>query len=114
MSEILIYSIVYIIGVVISSFAQVLLKKTADLKHDNKLSEYLNFKTMIAYSIFFVATLCSVIAYHYVPLSLGPILGTLEYFFVAFLGYMLLKEKLPKKKILGLIVIIVGIVLFII
>ncbi|MNT04469.1 4-amino-4-deoxy-L-arabinose-phosphoundecaprenol flippase subunit ArnE [compost metagenome] len=108
------YSIVYITGVIISSFAQVLLKKAADVNHNSKIREYLNFKTILAYSIFFGATLCSVIAYRYVPLSLGPILGTLEYFFVAFLGYILLKEKLSKKKILGLVVIMVGILLFII
>lgn len=114
MSKVFLYSIVYLIGVIISAIAQVLLKRAADIKYSSKLKEYMNFKTIFAYSIFFGATLCSVIAYKYVPLSFGPILGTSEYLFVAILSYTILKEKLSKKKIIGLITIMIGVGLFII
>ena len=83
MNNVLIYSGIYILGVIISAFAQVLLKKSADIKRENKIKEYLNFKTIFAYGIFFGATLCTVFAYKYVPLSMGPILGTTEYIFTA-------------------------------
>ena len=97
MNNVLIYSGIYILGVIISALAQVLLKKSADVERKNKLKEYLNFKTIFAYAIFFGATLCTVFAYKYVPLSMGPILGTTEYIFVAILSYFLLKEKISKK-----------------
>ena len=97
MNNVLIYSGIYILGVIISAFAQVLLKKSADIKRENKIKEYLNFKTIFAYGIFFGATLCTVFAYKYVPLSMGPILGTTEYIFVALLSLWLLKEKISKK-----------------
>ena len=43
---------------------------------------------------------------------MGPILGTTEYVFVALLSYLLLKEKISKKKLIGLIVIIFGVLIF--
>ena len=112
MNKVLIFSGIYVLGVIISAFAQILLKKSADVERKSKLKEYLNFKTIFAYGIFFGATLCSVIAYKYVPLSMGPILGTTEYVFVALLSYFLLKEKIGKKKLIGLIVIIFGVLIF--
>lgn len=112
MSNVLIYSGIYILGVIISALAQVLLKKSANIERENKLKEYLNFKTIFAYAIFFGATLCTVFAYKYVPLSMGPILGTTEYIFVAILSYWLLKEKISKKKLIGLITIVIGVLVF--
>ena len=112
MNKVLIFSGIYVLGVIISAFAQILLNKSADVERKSKLKEYLNFKTIFAYGIFFGATLCSVIAYKYVPLSMGPILGTTEYVFVALLSYLLLKEKIGKKKLIGLIVIIFGVLIF--
>lgn len=112
MSKIAIFSCVYLIGVIISAFAQILLKKSAMIQRESKIKEYLNVKTIIAYGIFFSATLCSVYAYKYVPLSMGPILGTTEYIFIAILSYFFLKEKISKKKLLGLIIIICGILIY--
>ena len=112
MSNVLIYSGIYILGVIISALAQVLLKKSANIERESKLKEYLNFKTIFAYGIFFGATLCTVFAYKYVPLSMGPILGTTEYIFVALLSLWLLKEKISKKKLIGLITIVIGVLVF--
>lgn len=112
MSKILIYSGIYILGVIISASSQILLKSSANIKRKNKIKEYLNFKTMFAYCIFFVATLCSVLSYKYIPLAMGPILGTTEYIFVAILSYFLLKEKISKRKAIGLITIIIGVLIF--
>lgn len=112
MNKVLIYSSIYLLGVIVSAFAQILLKKSANIERENKIKEYLNFKTIFAYGIFFGATLCSVFAYKYVQLSMGPILGTTEYIFVALLSYWLLKEKIGKKKLIGLVTIIIGVLVF--
>ena len=112
MNKVLIYSSIYLLGVIVSAFAQILLKKSANIERENKIKEYLNFKTIFAYGIFFGATLCSVFAYKYVPLSMGRILGTTEYIFVALLSYWLLKEKIGKKKLIGLVTIIIGVLVF--
>ena len=69
MNKVLLYAIIYLTGVIISAFAQVLLKKSANEKKDNIIKEYFNIKTIGSYIIFFIATLCTVIAYKYLPLS---------------------------------------------
>ena len=112
MNKIIIYSGVYLIGVIISAIAQILLKKSADIPRESKIKEYLNIKTILAYGVFFVATFCTVFSYKYVPLSMGPILGTTEYIFIAILSYYLLKEKISKRKLLGLIAILVGVSIY--
>lgn len=112
MNKVLVYSGIYILGVIVSAIAQILLKKSADVKRESKIKEYLNFKTIFAYAIFFGATLCTVFAYKYVPLSMGPILGATEYVFVAILSYYLLKEKISKKKLIGLVTIVIGVLIF--
>ncbi len=112
MNKVFLFSIVYIVGIVISAFAQILLKKAAVVKRKNILKEYLNCKTITAYTIFFLATLCSLLAYKYIPLSLGPILGMSEYLFVAIMSYVFLKEKISKQKLIGIGIILVGILVF--
>jgi len=112
MNKVLLFSLIYLIGVIISSFAQILLKKSALIKRNNKIKEYLNLKSIIAYSMLFSATFCSMFAYKYIPLSMGPILGTTEYIFIAILSYLFLKEKINKRKFLGLTIIILGIIIY--
>ena len=112
MNKVFVYALIYIAGVLISAFAQVLLKKSADTKKDNIIKEYLHVKTICSYAIFFIATLCSVFAYKYLPLSYGPILGTLEYIFVAILSYIFLKERIKRKKLVGLLIVLVGVFIY--
>ena len=140
----LIYPAVYILGVIISAFAQIMLKKSTDknklnivmfikkytpklyisiMKSDGKLLavlkrnktlvfDYLNIITLMAYMIFFTATFLTIFAYKGVPLSAAPILGSTEYIFIAILSRIFLKEDINRKKLLGLIVIVTGIIVY--
>ncbi len=106
------FTIIYLLGVFISAIAQVLLKKSAGKKYENKIKEYLNPFVIISYAIFFGATFCTIYAYKGVPLSFGPILAASEYVFVAVLSRIFLKEKINLKKFIGLSVIIAGIIVY--
>ncbi|MBQ6486476.1 EamA family transporter [Candidatus Saccharibacteria bacterium] len=112
-SETLLFSGLYLFGVIISAIAQVLLKKSADKKHESKLKEYLNVPTMSAYFMFFLATVCNVFAYKYISLSVGPVLSMTEYIFVAVLSLVFLKEKIDKRKAIGLLIVFVGVAVFV-
>lgn len=112
MSEIILYSGIYLVGVIISAFSQVLLKKSANTENGSFIKQYLNIKVISAYVIFFIATFLSIYAYKVIPVTLGAILGTLEYGLVAFLGYIFFKEKLSKKQIFGIILIGIGIIIY--
>ena len=88
--------------------------KAAIIVNKNKglLIEYLNPFTITAYTIFIVATFLTIFSYKEVPLSMAPILGATEYFFVAALSRVFLKEKIGFKKLVGLLVIVMGILVY--
>ena len=65
-----------------------------------------------AYTIFVVATFLGVFAYKVVPLSMGPILEATSYIYITIFGVMIFKERLTKRKLIALITIIVGIVVY--
>lgn len=79
---------------------------------DYDQKEYLNAPVIIAYGLFFLSSLITVLAYKGVQLSTGAILEATGYIWVSILGFFILKEKISKKKVMGLIVIIVGIIIF--
>lgn len=110
--KVLLYSSLLLFGVFISSISQVLLKKSALKKYDNKLKEYLNPLVIISYTIFIVSTFLSIFAYKGIPLSMGPVLEATSYFYVTFFGITIFKEKLNKNKIIALILIISGICIY--
>jgi len=112
MNEKILFSLIFVFGVFISSVSQILLKKSAQKEYPNMIREYLNARVIFAYIIFFGATLCSIWAYTVIPLSLGPILESAGYIFVAFLSWLFLKERITKKKMLGLSIIVIGIIIY--
>ncbi len=112
MNEKILFALIFVAGVFISSVSQIILKKSADIEYPNKIREYLNVRVIFSYIIFFGATLCSILAYTRIPLSLGPILESSGYIFVAVMSRLFLKEKITKQKMLGLSIIIIGIIIY--
>ncbi len=106
------YIIVWIISVLISSIAQVMLKVEANKDHASRLKEYLNPMVIIAYGIFFLSTFLTMYALKYVPLTYSPIIEPLSYIFVPVIGVLVLKEKISKRRVLGILIMFVGIVIF--
>lgn len=112
MNELFLFSCIFVLSVLISSISQVMLKKSANKTYDSKIKEYLNPLVIIAYVMFFGATLITMFAYKVVPLSFGPILESSGYIFVAVLGFIFLKERFTAKQIIGMVLILAGIALF--
>ena len=108
----LIFSGVFLFSVLISSISQILLKKSADKTYDSRLKEYLNPLVIIAYGMFFCSMMITMYCYRYVDVSAGPIFESAGYIFVGVLGYIFLKEKFTAKKIIGMLLIMIGIVVF--
>ncbi len=111
-TQLLVYASIMLVGVFMSSVAQVLLKKEAGKVHDSVIKEYLNLRVVIAYLIFFFATFLAIYAYKVVPLSLGPILEATGYIYVTIFGVVFFKEKVGGLKIIALALIIGGIVVY--
>lgn len=106
------YIIIFLISVLVSSVSQVILKTSANKEHESKIKEIFNVRVILAYAMFFFATLLTMLAYRKVPLSLGAVLETTGYVYVAILGRLVLKERLDKYKIIGNAFIITGIIVF--
>lgn len=99
-------------GVFISAISQVMLKKSAMQDHESAIREYLNPLVVFAYVMFVGSTLLSVIAYKGIPLSMGPILEATGYIYVTIFGVTIFHEKMNKKKVLALALIIGGIAVY--
>ena len=108
----ILYIIIFLCSVFISAVSQIILKTSANKKYESRLQEYLNPRVIIAYGIFFLSSLMTILAYRGVPLSMGPVLEASGYVWVAVLGRLILKEEINRRKLIGMIVIICGIVIF--
>ncbi len=101
-----------LISVLISSVSQIMLKKSAEKTYPSKRKEYLNPLVITAYVLFFGTTFISLYALKVVPLSMAPVLEASGYIFVAVLSFIFLKEKLTRKQLIGMALIIIGIVVY--
>ena len=106
------YVAVYLFGVFISAVSQVLLKISANRKHESAVREYANPLVIGAYAMFLLSTLMTVYAYREVPLSLGPVLESTSYLYVTAFGALIFKEKVTVKKLVALVLIVGGICVF--
>lgn len=108
----MIYILLFMGSLFVSSVSQIMLKRSADAKYESKIREYLNPRVIIAYGLFFCASLITTIAYRGIPLSLGPVLESFGYVFVTILGRIFLHERVSRRKLFGLGLILVGIAVF--
>ncbi len=108
----LLYASVMVFGVFIASVAQVLLKKSALDHHESILDEYLNKKVIIGYAMMLFATICSVLAYRVIPISLAMVLDATGYIFITIFGYFIFKENVTRRRFLALCFIISGIFVY--
>ncbi|MEG2929508.1 MAG: multidrug ABC transporter [Oscillospiraceae bacterium] len=104
------YILLMLFSVLVASISQILLKISAKKQYKSFLAEYLNPLVIIAYGMFFLSSFITMFAFRGVPFSLGPVIESTGYIYVGILGVLILKEKMPTKKLLGNLIIIAGII----
>ena len=95
-----------------TAVSQILLKQSSNIKYENKIREYLNFRVILSYGMFFLILLLNTWCYTKVEMRYGPVIDTAAYVFVLLLSRLILKEKITKGKILGNLIIITGILIY--
>ena len=110
--EMLPYLLIGFFSVYVSCVSQTLLKKAALKEHKNFVEEYLNFPVIAAYAMFFGSTLLTMLAYKKLPLSMSPAFESSSYIFVTIFGVTIFKEKITRRKLLALALILAGILIF--
>ena len=97
----------------VASFAQVLLKKSANEEHKNVIEEYLNWKVICGYGLMFVGMFLTIFAYSRgVQYKNGPIMESIGNIWVVILSFLFFREPITRNKVLGNILILLGIVIF--
>lgn len=108
--------IVYILvisGIFACSASQLLLKSSAEIVHHSIVFEILNIRVIIAYSILFCSLLVNVWAMgRGVQLKEMALLESLGFIFVPFLAWLVLGERLGKRTIMAIVLILFGILVF--
>jgi len=112
MNELFLFSMIMIGAVFIAACSQILLKREASNTHANFLNEYINRRVIVAYVLFGLSTLVSMYVLRHIPLSLVPVLETVAFIFIPVLSFVFLGEKLRRVQIAGMMIIVVGIIIF--
>ena len=106
------YYVLGLLSVTIASFSQILLKKGAMKQYDSFIKEYLNIFVISGYVMMFGSVFLTMIVYRGMDFMNVPVLEAVGYVLVPVLSYLFFKEKLTKKKILGILIILAGIVIY--
>ncbi len=106
--------ILYCIGaVVLSSISQILLKKATKQGYSSFWKEYLNPWVIGGYGLMMVALLVNVYAMSKgVNLKMLPAIEALGYVFVPLLSLCVFGEKIGKRKMLAIGLIVIGVIVF--
>lgn len=106
------YVLLYLSSTFLASVSQVLLKKAALREHKTLLAEYTDWRVILGYGMFVGCTVLTMLAYRGVPLNVGPVLEATGYLYVTFFGVTIFHEKMNPKKLLALVIIILGILIY--
>lgn len=104
--------IVLLISVCVASISQIFLKKSTHKHYNSLIKEYLNPYVIFGYGLMVVSTILTIIAFSGLNYKEGPIIESVGYFIVMILSYFFLGEKITKKKLIGNLIIVAGIILF--
>ena len=94
------FILIMLSGTFFSAVSQILLKQSANIKYENRIREYLNFRVILSYTIYMLILLLNTWCYTKVDMRYGPVIDTAAYVFVLLLSHFILKEKITKGKIM--------------
>ena len=107
------YYVLVIVGVIISAFAQILLKRSSANTEASFVRQYVNWRVITGYALIFSALLMDLYAMRNgIKAKEVSTLESLSYLFVPVLSIMILKERISVRKWIGIAIIITGIILF--
>ena len=102
----------YILSAFVASCSQVMLKYAAKNQKFQGIREYLNVPVIAAYGLLFCSMGMTMLALRYLALSSGTVLESTGYIFVYLLSFFLLRERISKRKIIGMVIILFGIAVY--
>lgn len=104
--------LLFVASSTVAAFAQVLLKKGAQIDHGSFIREYLNFHVITGYGLMFIGMILAAFGYRHVEYKNGPVMESIGFIFVMVLSRLFFDEKITKKKLAGNALILAGIAIF--
>lgn len=101
-----------VMSVLITSVSQILLKISADKKHKNFIFEYFNPYVIISYVCFVIVLILNVMIFTKVDYRYGIVLNSIPTVTVMILSRFVLGEVISKRRLVGNLVILLGLVVF--
>lgn len=99
-------------GTLFTAVSQILLKQSADKTYRHPIFEYLNWRVILSYGIFAGVLLLNTYAYTKVDMKYGAVIDTFSYVFVMILSFLILKEKMTKRRLIGNLIIMTGVFIY--
>ena len=104
--------ILLLLSITVSSFSQIILKKGANKEYGSFIREYLNPWVISGYGMMFCATVLTVLAYSGIEYKNAPVIESLGYAIVMILSFVFLGESITGRKLVGTMLILLGIFVF--
>ncbi|WP_416828554.1 EamA family transporter [Ectobacillus polymachus] len=107
------YVLLFLFGVLIANYSQILLKKATLQKYDSKLREYANRYVIAGYMLFTINAGINIIAMKGMSVALVSVLESCSYIIMLIFSRLFLGEPITKRKVLGNIIIVIGIMVYV-
>ena len=104
--------IILLCSVLIASFSQILLKKSAGKTYRSVIFEYLNPYVICGYGMMFLSMFITILAYEGMEFTNVQIVEATGYVMVLVLSFFFFREKITKRKLLGMLFIFAGIAVY--
>ena len=96
-----------------SAVSQILLNISNRKKYPSRIREYLNIYVVSSYAILFLTLVANIYIMRFVDLKIAHALASSTYLFTMILSRIILGEKITRNKIIGNILIIIGMFVFV-
>lgn len=107
------YKFVVLACVFVAAIAQMMLKKGATIQYSSLFREYLNPWVLGGYVLMGASMIGNIFAMsHGVQVKEVSIIEAFSYLFVPLLSWLLFKEKITQRKVLSIVLILIGVIIF--
>ncbi len=107
-----VYLLIMLAGTFFAAASQILLKQSADRTYDRPFGDYLNWRVITAYGIYFGILFLNTWCFAKIDMKYGSVVDSCAYVFVMLLSCLVLGEKITRRKIIGNLLIICGVLVY--
>ena len=101
-----------LLSAAITAFSQVILKISANKKHNGLIFEYINPYVLFSYMCYFGVLVLNVLIYTKIDYRFGVVINSMSSVLVMILSRVLLHEVITKRRICGNVLVVIGILVF--